>query len=124
MPAGGNFQASTAAATLSQMVNVAATPTGTPNSDVNPSTFGQMITLSTTVTSIFANPGVGDGTVAFMEGATTLCTAPLGSGAASNQAACPISTLSVGGHTINAVFTAAGGNYSNSTGGNLTQTVN
>jgi len=121
---GGNFQDSTAAATLSQMVNVAATQTGTANSDVNPSTFGQMITLSTSVTSTFANPGVGDGTVAFMEGATTLCTAALGSGAASNQAACTISTLSVGSHIIDAVFTAAGGNYNNSTGGNLTQTVN
>ena len=59
-----------------------------------------------------------------MEGATTLCTAALGSGAASNQAACTISTLSVASHIIDAVFTAAGGNYNNSTGGNLTQTVN
>src|SRR2546425_1106599 len=121
---GGNFQDSTAAPTLSPVVNAAATQTPKTSSDINPSTFGQMITLSTTVTSTFANPGAGDGTVAFMEGATTLCTAALGSGAASNQAACTISTLTVGSHTVNAVFTAAGGNYSNSTGRNLTQTVN
>ena len=121
---GGNFQDSTAAATLSQVVNAAATQTATASSDINPSAFGQMITLSTTVTSVFADPGVGDGTVTFMEGATTLCTAGLGSGAASNQAACGINTLSAGSHTISAVFTAAGANYNGSAAGNLTQTVN
>jgi len=122
---GGNFQNSTAAATLSQVVNPASTTTATAGSDDNPSTAGQMITLSTTVTSAFANPGVGAGTVAFMEGATTICTAALGSGSASNQAACSINTLPVGSHIITAVYTASGGNYQNSTAaGTLTQTVN
>jgi hypothetical protein len=120
----GNFQNSTAATTLSQTVSIAPTTTSAAASDHNPSTTGQVITLSATVTSTFANPGVGDGTVAFMEGATTVCTAAFASGAASNQASCTISTLSAGSHTINAVFTAAGGNYSNSTGANLAQTVN
>jgi len=122
---GGNFQNSTAAATLSQVVNPASTTTATASSDHNPSTAGQMITLSTTVTSAFANPGVGAGTVAFMEGATTICTAALGSGSASNQAACGINTLTVGSHIITAVYTASGGNYQDSTAaGTLTQTVN
>jgi hypothetical protein len=122
---GGNFQNSTAAATLSQVVNPASTTTATAGSDHNPSTAGQMITLSTTVTSAFANPGVGAGTVAFMEGATPICTAALGSGSASNQAACSINTLTVGSHIITAVYTASGGNYQNSTAaGTLTQTVN
>src|SRR5207302_262612 len=120
----GNFQGSTAASTLSQTVSIAPTTTSTAASDHNASTYGQLVTLSTTVTSVFADPGVGDGTVTFMEGATTLCTAGLGSGAASNQAACGINTLSAGSHTISAVFTAAGANYNGSAAGNLTQTVN
>jgi hypothetical protein len=122
---GGNYQDSSAAATLSQVVNPAATTTATASSDQNPSANGQMITLSTTVTSTFANPGIGAGTVAFMEGVTTLCSAALGTGGASNQASCTISTLTVGSHIITAVYTAAGGNYQNSTAAaTLTQTVN
>ncbi len=122
---GGNYQDSTAAATLNQLVNAASTQTANASSDLNPSVSGQLITLSTTVTSGFAAPGIGDGSVAFMEGATTLCTAALGTGAASNQAACSISTLAVGSHSVSAVFTASGGNYTSSTAsGNLTQNVN
>jgi hypothetical protein len=121
---GGNYQDSTAATNLSQVVSPAATTTATASSDHNPSTFGQLITLTTTVTSAFLNPGVGDGIVTFKEGATTLCTAALGSGSATNQAACSISTLTVGSHIITAVYSASGGNYQDSTAAaTLTQTV-
>jgi N-acetylneuraminic acid mutarotase/CII-binding regulator of phage lambda lysogenization HflD len=100
--------------TLTQEVNQATSSTIL-GSAPNPSILGQSVTFTATVTG--QSP---TGTVAFNEGATTLCSAvPLSSGSAS----CPTSTLSAGSHSITAVY---GGDTNNatSTSNTLTQEVN
>jgi hypothetical protein len=121
----GNFQSSSAASTLSQMVSIASTTTSTATSDGNPSIYGQPITLGATVTSPNLDPGLGEGSVVFKEGATPICSAALGTGGANNKAACTVNTLTAATHAITAVYTASGGNFQNSTAGaTLSQVVN
>src|SRR5207249_975429 len=66
-------------------------------SSPNPSTFGQTVTLSSTVTS---GAGVPTGTVTFRDGASVLGTATLVNGSASIS----ISTLAVGSHPLTALY--------------------
>src|SRR2546428_12526044 len=69
---GGNstYASSSSGTALSEVVNKAATTTGTPASTVNPATAGLAVTLSATVTG--STPGVGTptGSVTVSEGAT------------------------------------------------------
>ena len=68
----------------------------------NPSTFGATVTLTAEVSS---GAGTPTGSVEFFEGATSLGIAPLdGSG----LAALPVSTLTVGSHTITATYSGDG----------------
>jgi hypothetical protein len=107
------------------MVGIAPTTTSTAASNHNPSTYGQLITLSATLTSPNLNPGPGEGTVTFKEGATIICSAGLGTGGGSNKAACTVSALAGVTHTITAVYIASGSNYQNSTAAaTLSQVVN
>ena len=87
-------------------------------SSLNPSTFGQIVTFTATVTSAAA--GTPTGTVTFKDGATSLGTVTLN---ASGQASFSTAALSVGTHTITATY---GGslNFATSTSAGLTQTVN
>jgi hypothetical protein len=87
-------------------------------SSLNPSTFGQIVTFTATVTSAAA--GTPTGTVTFRDGGVAIGTAALN---ASGQASFSTAALSVGTHTITAVY---GGslNFATSTSGTLTQTVN
>jgi len=82
-------------------------------SSANPSTFGQAVTFTATV-----SPDPGAGTVTFTEGTTTLGTGTLSGGSASLTT----STLGVGSHTVTASYadTPAFGASS----GSVTQTVN
>ncbi len=80
----------------------------------NPSLIGQSVTFTATVTGSGAT-----GTVAFMEGATTLGTSPLSSG----TAVFATSALSVGAHTITAVY-SGDATFAGGTSPPLTQTVN
>jgi hypothetical protein len=80
----------------------------------NPSLAGQSVTFTATVTGSGAT-----GTVAFMEGTTTLGTGPLSSG----TAVFSTSALAVGSHTINAVY-GGDASFAGSTSPPLTQTVN
>src|SRR6185295_20098213 len=94
-------QAQTSSATV-----LAATP--------NPSSYGQSVTLTATVTG--ASPS---GTVTFKDGASTLGSAPLSGGIASLST----SALSVASHSLTAVY-AGDINNAGSTSGALVQSVN
>src|SRR5436305_10600200 len=76
----------------------------------NPSTFGQSVTFTSTVTS---GSGVPAGTVTFTEGAATLASNVAVDGA--GHAAFTTATLAVGSHTVTATFTGAAG-WANSSG--------
>jgi hypothetical protein len=105
---------------VTQTVNQAATTT-TLASSANPSVFGQSVTFTATVNAVAPGAGTRTGTVTFKEGATTLGTGTLSSG----QATFVTSALSVGAHTITAIY-GGDANFtgSDNTGSPLTQTVN
>jgi len=110
-----NFATSTSSS-LTQNVNQATTTTAVA-SGTNPSTYGQSVTFTATVTS---SGGTPTGTVTFKDGAATLGTGTLnGSGVASYST----SALTLNGHTVSAVY---GGDtiFATSTSSSLTQTVN
>jgi len=100
------------------------TPTGPTETDTsvtsspNPSTFGESVTFTATVTSETPGGGTPTGNVTFNEGGVVLGTAPLVSG----QASINVSTLTVGGHTIEAIYHGGGG-FATS-GGDVSHTVN
>jgi hypothetical protein len=77
------------------------TPTTNPAS---PTTFGQSVTLSTTVTATGATP---TGTVTFKNGTTNLCSSNLAGGAAS----CSVPNLAVGTYSITAVYEPNSGEF-------------
>ena len=85
-------------------------------SSLNPSTVGQAVTFTATVTS---SAGTPTGTVTFTDGATVLATVPLSGG----TAAFTTSSLAAGTHTITASYGGSAG-FAASTSPALTQTVN
>jgi hypothetical protein len=85
-------------------------------SSLNPSTFGQSVTFTATVTS---SGGTPPGQVTFKDGSTTLGTATLASG----KATLATKTLSVGSHSITAVY-GGSTDFSGSTSAVLSQVVN
>lgn len=88
-----NFQGSTSSPVI-LIVNQAATSTSL-TVFPNPSTFGQTVTLTATV-----SPSSATGTVSFFDGATLISTVPLSGG----TAALSISTFAVGAHSLRAVY--------------------
>jgi hypothetical protein len=103
-----------------QTVNPAATATalvGTPN----PSTSGQSVTFTATVTAVAPGAGTPAGTVTFMDetAGTTLGTMDLD---ANGLASIMVTDLTVGTHTIRATY-AGNSNFATSNG-STTQTVN
>ncbi len=111
---GGNFAGSTSSP-LTQTVNKAATTTVL-SSSLDPSTYGQTVTFTATVSSSTATP---TGTVTFKNGATTLGSASLSGG----KAKFSTSKLLAGSHSITAVY-AGNINFNASTSPAVTQTVN
>jgi hypothetical protein len=87
-------------------------------SSLNPSTFGQSVTFTATVTH--AGSGTPTGTVTFFDVKTRLGSATLNS---NGTATFTTSTLSVGSHSITA-FYGGDSNFASSTSPILTQTVN
>jgi len=108
-----DFAASTSKA-VSQVISKATTTVALGSSQ-NPTTFGQPITLSATVTPQFS--GVPTGTVTFLDGAKVLKTVTLSGGAASFTT----STLTRGVHNITAKYNASPSFTGNS--GLLSETV-
>jgi hypothetical protein len=112
---GDTFDNSAASAALPHQV-LAVTSTSLAAS-LNPTVFGQGATFTTTVTS--ATPGTITGTVTFKDGA-----AVLGSGiVSSGKATLSTSTLTVGVHSITAVY-SGNATYAASTSPVLSHTVN
>ena len=79
----------------------------------NPSTTGDSLTFTAVTT-----PSIATGTVQFLDGATVLGTSPLNS----STATLATSTLSIGSHSITAVY-SGDTNYAGSTSAVLTQAV-
>ena len=109
-----NFNGSTASG-LTQAVNQAASSTAL-TSSLNPSGFGQSVTLTATVSSAGGTP---TGTVSFYDGATLLGTGSVSGGVASFTT----SAFNVSAHGITSVYGGAAG-YLGSTSAVLAQTVN
>jgi Big-like domain-containing protein len=108
-----NFAGSTSPAVAQSVAQVTTTTSLT--SSQNPSTFGQAVTLTATV-----SPDSGPtGNVQFFDGGTSLGTASLSGGVASMTT----STLTVGTHSITASY-GGNTNFTGSTSSGLTQTVN
>lgn len=101
---------------LTQTVNPASTST-TVVSNPNPTTFGESVIFSATVSS---SAGTPSGTVTFMDGATVLGNGTLNG---SGQTMFATSTLGAGTHSITAVYNGSA-NFGTSASTVLTQTVN
>lgn len=101
-------------ATVMNLAAVKATPVTTVISSANPSTFGQAITLTATL-----SPENASGTVTFLDGANSLGTSTLAGGIATYNT----SALGAGNHSITA-FYRGDSNYHASTSSSLAQTVN
>jgi hypothetical protein len=87
----------------------------------NPVNLGANVTFTATVSPQNGVDVTPTGTVTFMDGATVLGSANLPTG--SNQVTFSTSSLTLGPHTITAVY-AGDTNFSGSTSGNFTETVN
>jgi parallel beta-helix repeat protein len=107
----------TSNASISQDVSRAASSTALSATTLT-STFGQTVTLTAAV-SPSINGVVPTGSVMFLDGATLLGTVTLD---ANGVAALPVNGLSVGGHTITAVY-SSDGNYMGSTSNPIAETV-
>jgi Bacterial Ig-like domain (group 3)/FG-GAP-like repeat/Divergent InlB B-repeat domain len=82
----------------------------------NPSTFGQSVTMTATVTSLAGIPG---GSVSFFDGVTNIGTQPLNASGIATLTA----PLTTGSHSITASY-AGNGSFLTSTSAPVTQTVN
>ncbi len=77
------------------------------NSNLNPSTLGQLVTFTASVT-----PRTATGTITFLDGTTTLGTAPLSTGIATLS----IAALTQGTHSVAASYSGDSGNNSSASG--------
>jgi hypothetical protein len=101
---------------VQQIVNAATSSTAA-SSSLNPSNFGQSITLGAVVSITFG--GTPTGAVTWSDASAALGTAAL---SANGSAQLAISTLSVGAHSITATY-SGDSSFSASASGALTQTV-
>ena len=120
---GGNstFNSSTGSLTGNpQVVNKGTTVT-TLTSSQNPSTLGQAVTFTATVSAVSPAAGTPTGTVTFLDGGTSIGTGTLSGGVATLTT----STLAAGNHTITASY-SGDSNFGTSTGSltNNPQVVN
>src|SRR5262249_54982467 len=108
-----SFAGSTSSA-LTQTVNTAATSAAVISS-LNPSTTGQSVTFTATVTATAPGAGTPTGTVTFKDGAATLGAGTLSAGVATFGTI----TLTAGSHSITAVY-GGDANFTGSTSSALT----
>ena len=111
-----SFSAGTSSA-VSQTVNKAVSTTVVVSS-LNPSTAGQSVIFTASVTAVAPGAGSPTGTVTFKDGTTTLGTGTLSSGSATFTT----SSLTAGSHSITASY-GGDGNFNASTSSTLTQSV-
>jgi hypothetical protein len=112
-----NYTTSTAT-TLSQVVNQADTSTAVASSS-SPSLVDTSVTFTATVTPTAPGAGAPTGTVTFMDGSTTIGTGTLGGAGVATFAT---TTLTVGAHSITAVY-GGDGSFVGSTSSAFTQNV-
>jgi hypothetical protein len=112
-----DFNRSTSS-TLSQKVNKASTTVRVVSS-ANPSVFGQWVTFTATVSANEPGAGVPTGAVVFKDGARIVGTGTID---AAGQATCSTSSLSMGSHSITAVY-SGDVNFAASTSSALSQNV-
>jgi Bacterial Ig-like domain (group 3)/PKD domain len=112
----GNYLPSTT--NLTQTVNQAASTTNLTSASPNPSAFGQTLTFTATVTSI---GGLPTGTVAFLDGSTTIATQTLN---ASGVVTVNVSNLAISPptHAITAVY-SGNQNIAGSTSAPINQVI-
>ncbi|MEV6318559.1 Ig-like domain-containing protein [Streptomyces sp. NPDC051776] len=99
-------------------VNPADTST-TVTSSTDPTVFGQTATFTATVAPVAPGAGTPSGTVTFTIDGTTTLTGTLAGGVATVS----VSTLTTGGHTVQATYNAAGDPSFNTSTGSDTHTV-
>jgi hypothetical protein len=117
---GGDANYQTSGGTAPVTVSKASTTTQT-TSNVNPSVFGQTVNFTALVAAVSPGAGIPAGTVTFVDTTTgiTLGTANVdGTG----HAVLGVSSLTVGTHTVTATYN--GNANFNTSGGNVSQTVN
>jgi large repetitive protein len=110
---GGSTYLPSTSAVWTETVNTA-NASASLNSSLDPSTFGQSVTLTATV-----SPTTATGSVQFLDGSAVLDTVVLSSG----RAALTLSTLAVGAHKITAAY-SGDTNYNSAVSGPMTQNVN
>jgi hypothetical protein len=113
----GNFNGSTSGA-VNQTVNQDSSST-TVSSSTNPSSSGQVVTFTATVTANSPGSGTPTGSVTFLDGGSSIGSGTLSGGSATFST----SSLGVGNHTITASY-GGDGNFTTSTSAAITQTVN
>ncbi len=117
---GGTAVFDIAGGTLTQIVSQASTTT-TLSSSVNPSSYGQGLTFTATVTSVAPGSGTPTGPLTFIIDGTPIVTPTLNAGGVATYTT---STLAAGAHTVNALY-GGSTSYISSTGSLTTsQTVN
>jgi autotransporter-associated beta strand protein len=113
-----NFSNSSSAS-ITQSVGQASTSTAI-SSSATTSVFGQSVTFTATVSAVAPGAGAPSGLIAFMDGTNQFGLVVLSNGVASYTT----SSLTLGAHSITAVFPTLGGDYSASTSEVLTESVN
>lgn len=114
-----NYAASESA-TTDMVINKADTATTIASSKPT-SEYAEAVTFTATVAPVAPGGGIPAGTVDFFDGATKICSAV--STDTKGQAACATTTLTVGSHSVKAVFTDGDGDYNGSESSPITQTV-
>jgi predicted secreted protein len=115
----GSMQyATSTSSTLSHTVNVASSKT-TLSSSANPSVIGQLVTFTSTVTTVAPSTGTPGGSVRFMNGTTELGVATLTGGKATFK----FDALPIGTNSITAVY-GGSTDFSSSTSSAVVQKVN
>jgi hypothetical protein len=117
-----NYNGSTSTVIATQTINQAGTSTALASS-VNPSTFGQAVTFTATVTAVAPGAGTRTGTVQFQIDGSSFGS-PVSINASGVATSGSISSLTVGSHPVAAVY-SGDANFTTSTSTVIaTQTVN
>src|SRR5207244_3544965 len=100
-----NFSGSDdSASPLTETISRAATSTGAVTASANPSTSGQAVTFTATVSAAGPGAGMPTGTVTFYDGSTALGSVSLSLVNGLDQATFATSSLAVGAHSISASY--------------------
>jgi hypothetical protein len=114
---GDNTFAGSSSSAVTQTVTPGSSSTAVTSSG-NPTGFGATVTFTATVSAVAPASGTATGTVTFKDGTTTMGSAALSGG----QATFSTSTLSIGSHSIAAVY-GGDANFTGSTSAIFTQTI-